>query len=134
MTSANPWLNRSLYTTPVNYCLLTTEAQYLREMKKLGVTNPDPWLGGAVACTHHLSNRHGDLCALVCYPVKLKIPPHHVAGVLAHEAMHIWRVMREHIGETSPSSEFEAYAIQHIVGNLHWAYNAAARAMQRKAR
>lgn len=132
MSAPNPWLNRTLYTTPVHFCLLTTEAQFLRMMKRMKVQSPNYWLGTGVASTHHLRDQHGDLCAVVCYPVKLKTPPHQVAGVLAHEAMHIWRTMREHIGEEHPSSEFEAYAVQHIVGNLHWAYNKAARAAARK--
>lgn len=128
----NPWLNRALYTSPIHYCLLTTEAQYRRLMKRMGVRSPNDWLGTGVASTHHLHDEHGDRCAVVCYPVKLKTLPHEVAGVLAHEAMHIWRAVHEHIGEDHPSSEFEAYAMQHIVGNLHWAYNKAARAAARK--
>jgi len=43
-------------------------------------------------------------------------------GLIVHEAMHIWRAMRESIGEHSPSAEFEAYSIQSIAQNLIAAY------------
>lgn len=42
--------------------------------------------------------------------------------LLVHEAMHVWRDMREAIGEDAPSSEFEAYAIQNISASLFAAY------------
>ncbi len=37
-----------------------------------------------------------------------------MVSILAHEAVHVWRHIREKIGETDPSSEFEAYAVQSI--------------------
>lgn len=49
-------------------------------------------------------------------------PPLQTVGLLTHEAMHIWRDIREAIGEREPSSEFEAYAMQFIVEDLLTAY------------
>lgn len=48
--------------------------------------------------------------------------PHVVVSLLVHEGMHIWRDIREKIGEEHPSSEFEAYAMQNIVADLIEAY------------
>lgn len=48
--------------------------------------------------------------------------PQETVSLLAHEAMHVWRDIREGIGEEKPSSEFEAYAIQNIVDELICAY------------
>lgn len=45
-----------------------------------------------------------------------------VIGLLAHEAMHVWRALREDIGEKTPSSEFEAYTLQNIIMGLISAY------------
>lgn len=42
--------------------------------------------------------------------------------LLVHEATHVWQDIREAIGETHPSSEFEAYALQNISANLFSAY------------
>jgi len=48
--------------------------------------------------------------------------PRATVGLLVHEAMHVWRDVREGIGEEHPSSEFEAYAMQNIVDELIRAY------------
>lgn len=44
------------------------------------------------------------------------------AAFLVHEAAHVWRDIREGVGEEMPSSEFEAYALQNIVEDLFTAY------------
>jgi hypothetical protein len=49
-------------------------------------------------------------------------PPLATVGLLVHEAMHVWRDIREGIGEEHPSSEFEAYAMQNIIEELLRAY------------
>lgn len=48
--------------------------------------------------------------------------PLETVSLLCHEAMHVWRDIRESIGEQHPSSEFEAYAIQNIIEELLIAY------------
>lgn len=40
-----------------------------------------------------------------------------LAGTLAHEATHAMRWIFEHVGETSPGTEAEAYLVEHIVRN-----------------
>ena len=42
--------------------------------------------------------------------------------LLVHEAVHVWQQTRVYLGETAPSPEFEAYAIQNISGNLMQAF------------
>lgn len=44
-------------------------------------------------------------------------------SLIFHEAVHVWQRVREEMGETSPSTEFEAYAIQHIGLQLLMAYD-----------
>jgi hypothetical protein len=41
-----------------------------------------------------------------------------VAALLVHEAVHVWQLFRESIGEHGPSKEFEAYSIQAISQRL----------------
>lgn len=48
--------------------------------------------------------------------------PRETVNLLVHEAAHVWRDIREGIGEKEPSSEFEAYALQNIVDELIRAY------------
>ena len=37
-----------------------------------------------------------------------------IAGILIHEAVHVWQEYLRSIGENEPSSEMEAYGIQNI--------------------
>jgi hypothetical protein len=58
---------------------------------------------------------------LVCVGEHVK-SKREVVGYLVHEGSHVWRRMREAMGELAPSSEFEAYSLQAIVERLIIAY------------
>lgn len=80
---------------------------------------------GAAATTHYLGD--GDdktnIC-VVCLDLAQAAGREGitVAGMLVHEAVHVWQAYCERIGETRPSSEFEAYSIQIIAQRLMWDY------------
>lgn len=44
--------------------------------------------------------------------------PVEVAGLLIHEAVHIWQEWCEYYGEVAPGREQEAYAVQAIAQEL----------------
>lgn len=48
--------------------------------------------------------------------------PDVTANLLVHEAVHVWQDLCESIGELAPSSEFEAYTVQHMTAELFRAY------------
>jgi hypothetical protein len=61
-------------------------------------------------------------CAIVTVSDRRKRRGIEVVGLIVHEAMHVWRFVREKMGEREPSLEFEAYAMQAISQNLIDAY------------
>jgi hypothetical protein len=72
------------------------------------------------SATTHLFNaiNGGRRCALICIRDYEKYSGIEVAGLLVHEAVHIWQEILRNIGEENPSEEFEAYSIQSISQNL----------------
>lgn len=73
----------------------------------------------------------GDSAALVCLKENHGCTLNQVHALLVHEAMHLWRDVRELIGEDEPSKEFEAYAMQAICQRLFYAYDALTKKRKR---
>lgn len=63
------------------------------------------------------SPAHG-LCAIVALPSHEGRGPVEVAGLLVHEAVHVWQRWARDIGEENPGDEQEAYAVQSISQEL----------------
>lgn len=51
--------------------------------------------------------------------------PNGVVALLAHEVVHIWQQVKEHIGERQPGEEQEAYFVQFVLGYLLDVYTMA---------
>ena len=58
----------------------------------------------------------------MCIAVTGNRLPVEVAGLLVHEAVHVWQEYADRIGETHPGREQEAYAIQAISQELMTEY------------
>lgn len=69
------------------------------------------------ATVHFFESWRGQ-CAIVCLRNYYDRNPIEVAGILVHEAVHIWQEYTLHIGEKFPGREQEAYAIQSISQEL----------------
>jgi len=110
---------------PYYYGFCPNERAWRREMKRLGVPKPPPYPAINGACTN-LETKDGKHCSIITIGHE-KRPAVQVVGLLAHEGMHVWRAIRESIGEREPSSEFEAYAIQAITQDLITAYQVSGR-------
>jgi hypothetical protein len=125
------WLNRTLISSPFCYGLCTSEQEFHRELKRLKV-KPKNWPhfvgttenSGADATTHHFEAVDGghEECIIVCIGNTKGSTRDQIMALLTHEAVHIWQAIREEIGESRPSHEFEAYAIQQISQNLIQAF------------
>jgi len=112
------WLDRRIAAPGPYLALCLTEKRYMKAMKHCGIQNPASWLNtGADATTHTLTNPSGDLTCVIC----LRAGDHNpveVAGLLVHEAVHVWQEYAQRIGERNPGSEQMAYGIQSISQEL----------------
>lgn len=109
---------------PLYYSLCTSADILKKEIKRLAVEDINFFIGvnaGADATTNFLRNVNNETVAIVClYDHSYSIEQ--VFGLLAHEAVHIWQEIRSHLGEQSPSKEFEAYSVQKICQELFSEY------------
>lgn len=113
------WLDRHVSTPGPYLTLCLTEDEYLSAMRHCKISNPPPWVSpGANATTHSLSNPKGHRVCIVTMKDWEGRDPIEVAGLLIHEAVHIWQEYAESMGERNPGIEQEAYAIQGLSQTL----------------
>ena len=117
---------------PVYFGFCPDEKAWHRELKKLGVPS-EPYPTNDARCYTFTS--HAKAACVVTLNEKLdkNNDPIGVAGLLIHEAAHVWQTMRETMGEVAPSREFEAYSLQNISMGLLKAYDQT-RAPKRKTK
>jgi len=118
------WIARDLIVGP-NIALVQSEEQFHAAMRRCQIPKSDrgEWVSpSAIATMHWFDNPQGEQCCIVALREKKGLSLVEVYGVLVHEATHIWQAFCEYIGETNPSAEFEAYAIQTLSQRLMTAY------------
>jgi hypothetical protein len=97
---------------PQACCLITDKRAYGRFMRDHGIgeARPFPPEGGGSCQTI----TKGECCKVI-----IAIGPHpdwdELAVTLSHEATHAMRWILEHVGETEPGAETQAYLVGHIV-------------------
>lgn len=107
---------------PVYYGFCPSERAWKRELRRLGVPD-EPYPTSDARCTYF--ERHGNTGHSILVTVSERAVKHtkvEIIGLIVHESMHVWRFIRECIGESDPSKEFEAYSIQAISQDLISAY------------
>lgn len=116
------WLDRTLFINSSYFTLCTTEKQFHKALKHFRVPREDwpqfvtPY---ADATTHFLDNSAArKKASVVCYANYQDKTPAQIAALLCHEAVHIWQQTCADLGETAPSAELEAYAIQNLTQSL----------------
>jgi hypothetical protein len=118
------WLDRRIAHPGPYLTLCTSESEYLAAMRGLGIKPIDDWIKTehADATVHHATSKDGQQASVVCIRVSENRTAVEIAGLLVHEAVHIWQRYCECIGEHTPGAEQEAYAIQSISQELMAAY------------
>ena len=128
------WLERSLIVGPYLVLCLTPK-QFVRAGKDLERrVSPKKWqkTDHAHATLHTWKGRNGLACVVCLRPPAKGISIEQIAGLLAHEATHVWQYYREWIGENEPSKEFEAYSVQAITQRLFESYRTQTKRARRR--
>lgn len=120
------WVSRSLMDCAYHIGLCTSEKAFRRELRRMKIPQATwpVWIANSQsdATVHFFEHPQGYLAAIVCVRVQPERCGLEIAGLLVHEAVHIWQAHRDHIGESKPGAEQEAYAIQRISQRLMSAY------------
>ena len=114
------WLNRRVAAPGPYLTLVTSQDEFDQAMRHCKQPLGRPYLSTkrADATTHLLSNDRGETVAVVALGDMSNRSGVEIAGLLVHEAVHVWQEHCENIGETHPGREQEAYAVQGIAQEL----------------
>lgn len=110
------WLDRTPAPRLPYMTLVLSPEEFEQAKTHLKVTDHIPWVNlGADATTHWWFNDDGDHVAVVSLSVPSGKDGTEIAGLLVHEAVHIWQCyVGDILREKSPGDEQEAYGIQWI--------------------
>lgn len=113
------WLDRRVAPLGPYLTLCLTEAEFKSALKHLKAKDQSQWTShGYGGTTHIYGNNEGKTTCIVCISDYKGRSPVEVAGLLVHEAVHVWQQYLADISEKNPSSEQEAYGIQCIAQTL----------------
>lgn len=123
------WLDRSLVDGP-HLTLVLDDRDLIAVAKHfkvdvLQLTSPSDTADGWTATLQH--PRFGLAAVVVLRSGHAQRPLVEVFGLLVHEAVHVWQLWRDVVGEKEPGSEHEAYSIQGIAQRLMCRYEEATR-------
>lgn len=113
------WLDRRIAAPGPYLALCLDETEFRAALNHIKASTESAWIRNAHshATAHTLEGLRG-LTVIVCVRDWQGRNPVEVAGLLIHEAVHIWQRYAERIGEVRPGDEQEAYGIQSIAQEL----------------
>lgn len=121
MSKRPAWCNRGMIESPFHTAVCLSEEAFHRALRTMGMPRKD-WpsfiLSKYADATVHMFDGDRSHAALVCLRGWEGRDPIEIAGLLVHEATHMWQQYCEQIGESDPSREFEAYGIQALSQSL----------------
>lgn len=114
------WLDRRIAAPGPYLALVLSEDEYRAALKHCKVSGAGDWVKTqrADATTHFLLNDKGVTLCIVALRGWEGRNPIEVAGLLVHEAVHVWQEHCASIGETNPGQEQEAYGVQAVAQEL----------------
>lgn len=121
------WIDRGWLPVFCGFC--PSERAWTAEMKRLGCADlPYPTTDGRISAIE--KDGANPIYLVTISERSSQRSDEQIIGLLAHEAMHVWRYLCEAIGEDHPSPEFEAYTVQHLVQSLVAAYRDSGRGLR----
>lgn len=113
------WLDRRIAAAGPYLALCLSQQELDEAFRHLGIRERAEFLNvGADATTHHVENPQKNAVCIVCLGSREGRNAIEVAGLLVHEAVHVWQRYASSIGEHRPGDEQEAYGIQAIAQEL----------------
>lgn len=121
------WLDRGIIHSKIHYCFCSSQKEYGKILKSLNIEDfvVGHWLKEGKPATTHFWIAPESRVAIVCVDLTKESfarDPITLAGILVHEAVHIWQEICDDMGEDRPPAEFEAYSVQWISQELMWEY------------
>lgn len=111
------WLDRRIARPGPYLTLCLSEAELRAVERRLKAPVRIDWPSGGAKCST-IVTPDGKLTCIVSLTDWRGRNPIEVAGLLIHEAVHVWQQYADDIGEEQPGAEQEAYAIQAIAQEL----------------
>ena len=114
------WLDRRIAAPGPYLTLVLSQEEFDTALKHLDIPLGAPFVKNthSHATTHTCTNQKGELCCIIAMAEWDGRDPIEVAGLLVHEAVHVWQDYAGRIGEHTPGTEQEAYAVQCIAQEL----------------
>ncbi|ASY62523.1 hypothetical protein SJ05684_c10660 [Sinorhizobium sojae CCBAU 05684] len=100
---------------PMYFGFCPSEKAWKKEVKRLGHIDAEYPTNAGTCTVFHETKGWGE-CILVTIADGAESERNmlEIVGLLVHEATHVWQYILKHMGEKSPSAEFEAYSMQAI--------------------
>ena len=119
------WLDRRIAAPGPYLTLVFSQGEFDAALKRLKVPAGAGYLSTeqADATTHIVTSPRSGIAAVVALGPSSGRSPIEVAGLLVHEAVHIWQHYCDWIGGRDPGDEQEAYAVQAISQELMAEYS-----------
>lgn len=100
---------------PIRFRVIKDQKGLDKFYKKMQTDDKAEMPEGGCARSEHWKGPNGDHYGIVVFG---KMPKALIAESAVHEAVHIKQYIMEHIEESKPSAEFEAYLIQSIFNEI----------------
>ena len=113
------WLDRRIAAPGPYLALCLSEQAFANATAHAGIVQPGDWIKTpwSQATTHYFDGERGFI-VIICMRDWEGRDPIEVAGLLVHEAVHVWQEYAARIGERNPGVEQEAYAVQAVAQEL----------------